>query len=147
MEHPDLESFPKHEIRNENSLIYTCNTVFSNKPFTDEEYYNGIQEKIAFLIFSLNKGHSFIDGNKRTIESIIMFFIEMNQDLFEEELVDDFFRGRLASFLVYMRVRYFINKQPVATAYFIICSVIISQCRPTTLPSSSLQSEKIFSAA
>ena len=60
MEHPDLESFPKHEIRNENSLIYTCNTVFSNKPFTDEEYYNGIQEKIAFLIFSLNKGHSFI---------------------------------------------------------------------------------------
>ena len=68
----------------------------------DEEYHNGIQEKIAFLIFSLNKGHSFIDGNKRTIESIIMFFIEMNQDLFEEELVDDFFRGRLASFLVYM---------------------------------------------
>ena len=31
-----------------------------------------------------------------------MFFIEMNQDLFEEDLVDDFFRGRLALFLVYM---------------------------------------------
>ena len=83
-------------------MIYTCNTVFSNKPFTDEEYYDGIQEKIAFLIFSLNKSHVFIDGNKRTIESITMFFIEMNQDLFEEDLVDDFFRGRLASFLVYM---------------------------------------------
>ena len=71
MEHPDLESFPRYELRNENSLIYTCDTVFSNKPFTDEEYYSGIQEKIAFLIFSLNKGHVFIDGNKRTLESIV----------------------------------------------------------------------------
>ena len=63
MERPDPELFSKHKIRNENSLIYTCNTVFSNKPFMDEEYHNGIQEKIAFLIFIFNKGHSFIGRN------------------------------------------------------------------------------------
>ncbi|WP_300363956.1 Fic family protein [Fusobacterium sp.] len=93
-------SLKKHIVINNGSLINTCNLVYGYKPFTEppEPYCEDFAEMTARLIFHLNKGHCFADGNKRTTLLIIMELIKDAYPVFYNE----FFRGSLANFLVEM---------------------------------------------
>lgn len=84
---------------NESSLINYCNSIFSTKPFSDELICETFEEGIAYTIFHLNKGHCFLDGNKRTTLATVMYFIEeFEMDNFNNM----FFSGIIAGFLVDM---------------------------------------------
>lgn len=99
MEDLTQESIHKFSIINESSLLNYRNTIFANKPFSDEKYCETIKDYLTYTIYYLNKGHCFLDGNKRTTLLTTMFFIEeFNLDNFNTE----FFRGVLAVFLVDM---------------------------------------------
>lgn len=54
----DLES-PLHHIKN-------------------DDYYPTIENKVTHLFFSINKNHSFNDGNKRSSIALAAFFLELN---------------------------------------------------------------------
>lgn len=41
-------------------------------------YYPTIEEKLAHLVFSINKNHVFIDGNKRSSIALGAYFLEIN---------------------------------------------------------------------
>lgn len=93
------QSIHKFKIINEGSLLNCCNTIFSTKPFSDEEYCKTVEDYISYTIYYLNKGHCFLDGNKRTTLLTTMYFIE---EFGLESFNTEFFRGVLAVFLVDM---------------------------------------------
>lgn len=51
--------------------------------FSGVELYSSIEEKGAFLGFSLIKNHAFIDGNKRIGLLIMLTFLEINGVILE----------------------------------------------------------------
>lgn len=93
-------SLGRHSVINEGSLINVCNLVYGSKPFTEppEPYCKDFAEMTARLIFHLNTGHCFSDGNKRTTLLIIMDLIKEAYPVFYNE----FFRGSLSNFLIGM---------------------------------------------
>lgn len=44
----------------------------------NDDYYETFEEKLTHLVFAVNKGHCFIDGNKRTSIALGAFFLEVN---------------------------------------------------------------------
>lgn len=44
----------------------------------NEVYYPNIEDKLAHLFFSINKNHSFQDGNKRSSIALSAYFLEIN---------------------------------------------------------------------
>lgn len=44
-----------------------------------EDYYPTFIEKITYFVYSINKNHIFIDGNKRSSIYFASFFLEINQ--------------------------------------------------------------------
>lgn len=44
----------------------------------NDDYYPTFEEKITHLVFAVNKGHCFADGNKRTSIALGAFFLEVN---------------------------------------------------------------------
>jgi death-on-curing protein len=44
----------------------------------NEDYYPSFEEKLTHLVFAINKGHCFNDGNKRTSIALGAFFLELN---------------------------------------------------------------------
>lgn len=49
----------------------------------NDDYYPTFEEKLTHLVYSVNKGHCFGDGNKRTSIALGAFFLEVNGlDLF-----------------------------------------------------------------
>lgn len=44
----------------------------------DDLYYPEFEDKITYLVFSINKNHAFEDGNKRTSIAIGALFLELN---------------------------------------------------------------------
>ena len=44
----------------------------------DDLYYPSFVDKVAFLVFGLNKGHVFNDGNKRASLALSSLFLELN---------------------------------------------------------------------
>ena len=44
----------------------------------NDDYYPTFEEKITHLVFAVNKGHCFSDGNKRTSIALGAFFLEVN---------------------------------------------------------------------
>lgn len=99
MEDLTQESIHKFSLINEGSLLNYCNTIFTTKPFSDEKYCETIEDYLTYTIYYLNKGHCFLDGNKRTTLLTTMFFIE-EFGLYNFDT--EFFRGVLAVFLVDM---------------------------------------------
>lgn len=45
---------------------------------TNDVYYPTIEDKIAYLFFSVNKNHSFRDGNKRSSIALSAYLMEIN---------------------------------------------------------------------
>lgn len=49
----------------------------------NDDYYPTFEEKLTHLVYSVNKGHCFSDGNKRTSIALGAFYLEVNGlDLF-----------------------------------------------------------------
>jgi death-on-curing protein len=44
----------------------------------NDDYYPSFEEKLTHLIFAVNKGHCFQDGNKRASIALGAFFLEIN---------------------------------------------------------------------
>lgn len=44
----------------------------------NDDYYKTFEEKLAKLVFSVNKNHAFNDGNKRTSIALGAYFLEVN---------------------------------------------------------------------
>lgn len=44
----------------------------------NDDYYPTFEEKLTHLVFAVNKGHCFADGNKRTSIALGAFFLEVN---------------------------------------------------------------------
>ncbi|MCL1876512.1 Fic family protein [Candidatus Saccharibacteria bacterium] len=54
----------------------------------DESYYPEFIDKLTHLMFSINKNHGFIDGNKRSSIAVSAYFLEIN---FFDQLTIDLF--------------------------------------------------------
>jgi len=50
-----------------------------------KELYPSLEEKAAHLIYFTIKNHSFIDGNKRIAAAIFLWYLEMNNNLYNEK--------------------------------------------------------------
>jgi death on curing protein len=44
----------------------------------NDDYYPSFEEKLTHLVFAVNKGHCFADGNKRTSIALGGWFLEIN---------------------------------------------------------------------
>jgi death on curing protein len=44
----------------------------------NDDYYPDLEDKLTHLVYSVNKGHCFNDGNKRTSIALGAFFLEVN---------------------------------------------------------------------
>lgn len=100
MSNRDSISLGKHIILNQGTLLNLCNQIYADIPFSDppEPYCKNFIEMVAKLIWFLNKGHCFADGNKRTTLLIIMELIKDDYPVF----YNDFFKGSLADYLIMM---------------------------------------------
>lgn len=54
----------------------------------DDGFYSDFCDKSTYLLFTINKNHAFIDGNKRASIVITAFFMEIN---FVDQLLIDIF--------------------------------------------------------
>lgn len=54
----------------------------------DDGFYPSFFDKIAYLLFTINKNHAFVDGNKRASIVVVAFFMEIN---FVDQLFIDIF--------------------------------------------------------
>jgi death-on-curing protein len=44
----------------------------------NDDYYPEIEHKLTHLVFSINKNHAFMDGNKRSSIALGAYFLELN---------------------------------------------------------------------
>lgn len=44
----------------------------------NDDYYPSLVDKLAYLVFSINKNHAFNDGNKRSSIALGAYFLELN---------------------------------------------------------------------
>lgn len=44
----------------------------------NDDYYPELEDKLTHLIFSINKNHAFVDGNKRSSLALGAYFLELN---------------------------------------------------------------------
>lgn len=56
----------------------------------DDGFYPSFFDKIAYLLFTINKNHAFVDGNKRASIVVAAFFMEIN--LVDQMLIDIFIK-------------------------------------------------------
>ena len=59
-------------------LINRGNLESSLEHIQNDDYYPTFEEKLTHLVFAINKGHNFQDGNKRTSIALGAFFLEVN---------------------------------------------------------------------
>lgn len=72
-QYKDLESIAvinQNEIKDIKDVIYRSLSIFAG-----EESYNSFEKKIAFIFYSIVKGHFLNNGNKRTGAGIVTFLI------------------------------------------------------------------------
>lgn len=44
----------------------------------NDDYYPEMADKLAFLVYAINKNHAFLDGNKRSSIALGAYFLELN---------------------------------------------------------------------
>lgn len=44
----------------------------------NDDYYPTLEEKLTYLVYSINKNHAFNDGNKRSSIALGAYFLELN---------------------------------------------------------------------
>ncbi|NVO18825.1 MAG: virulence RhuM family protein [Bacteroidetes bacterium] len=50
-----------------------------------KDVYPGIEEKAANLLYFIVKNHSFVDGNKRIAAGLFVYFLDMNNALYQKD--------------------------------------------------------------
>ena len=78
-----------HGILNKSSIESAISNVYQT--FDSKELYPEIEDKAAFICFSLIKNHAFVDGNKRIGISILQTFLQINNyhlDVSDDDLID-----------------------------------------------------------
>lgn len=61
-------------------------------------YYPTIEDKVAYLMYSFNTNHCFIDGNKRASVVLACFFLDLNG----YDIIVDSFLKRIENFAIYV---------------------------------------------
>jgi len=61
-----------HGVR-EQGLLESTLTHIQN-----DDYYPTFEEKLTHLLFSVNKSHAFVDGNKRSSIALAAYFLTLN---------------------------------------------------------------------
>ena len=51
----------------------------------NDDYYPELEDKLTYLFYSINKNHSFNDGNKRAAIALSAYFLEINNCKFRVE--------------------------------------------------------------
>ncbi len=64
----------------------------------NDTYYPSIEDKVAYIMYSFNTNHCFIDGNKRASVVLASFLLEINGYDF---IVDSFIK-RIENFAIYI---------------------------------------------
>jgi death-on-curing protein len=44
----------------------------------NDDYYPAMEDKVSHIVFSINKNHAFVDGNKRSSIALGAYFLELN---------------------------------------------------------------------
>ena len=59
--------------------------------FGGKDVYSSLEEKAANLLYFVTKNHSFVDGNKRIVATMFLYFLDKNDVLFadDKKLIDD----------------------------------------------------------
>ncbi len=65
------------------SFKSSINSIY--QAFNKKELYPSIEEKAAHLLYFVIKNHSFIDGNKRIAAAVFLWFLEMNNYLYNKK--------------------------------------------------------------
>lgn len=68
-------------IENSGGLPGTKNRNHLESPLAhiqNDDYYPEMADKLAFLVFAINKNHAFHDGNKRSSIVLGAYFLELN---------------------------------------------------------------------
>lgn len=71
--------FGKEKDQSLNSSIESIYQTFGKK-----ELYPSVEEKAAHLLYFIVKNHSFVDGNKRIAAAVFLWFLEMNNYLYNK---------------------------------------------------------------
>ncbi|KAA6317894.1 hypothetical protein EZS27_032022 [termite gut metagenome] len=72
----DLSGGGSYSIINEGYLLSVLDHIQNN------DYYPAFEDKLTHLVWSVNKNHSFSDGNKRLSITLAVQFLSMNGYLF-----------------------------------------------------------------
>ncbi len=70
-------------MEKDKSFISSISTIFQT--FDRKELYPSIEEKSAMLLYLIIKNHSFVDGNKRIVASIFIWFLAKNNYLYNND--------------------------------------------------------------
>lgn len=70
--------------------------------FNGREFYIGLEEKAAMLLYLIVKNHSFVDGNKRMGAACFLFFLEKNKLLVNENQQPILSNDALASLTLFV---------------------------------------------
>ena len=68
-------------INNSGGLAGTNNLGLLEAPLAhiqNDDYYPEFEDKLTHLVFSVNKSHAFIDGNKRSSIELGCYFLQIN---------------------------------------------------------------------
>ena len=77
--HGNSDLFGKEKDKSFRSSVSTIYQTFDGK-----DLYPGIEEKAANLLYLITKNHSFADGNKRIAAFLLLFFLDKNGILYNE---------------------------------------------------------------
>ena len=69
-----IPSYSSHEI---NEVVYCCNRTYTM--VGGQELYPSRADKIAALIYNLDKGHYLSNGNKRICFGMVILFLSLEQ--------------------------------------------------------------------
>lgn len=72
-------------FKNEGSLEYLVEAVGGS--VFGKEMYPSLPEKAGYYLYSINSGHIFIDGNKRTGLGAALLFLRINSFRLKDELI------------------------------------------------------------
>jgi prophage maintenance system killer protein len=65
------------------SFKSSINSIYQT--FGKKELYPSVEEKAAHLLYFIVKNHSFVDGNKRIAAAVFLWFLEMNNYLYNKK--------------------------------------------------------------
>lgn len=82
------ETIPSYSFREIDEVVYCCNRTYTQ--VNGQELYPSRTEKIAAIIFNMDKGHYLSNGNKRISFGMVVLFLSLEQCL--EDYINNSFK-------------------------------------------------------